>query len=450
MSHLLAAARREFEKLQQPLTISETRGWEMNERDIEITIDEVVLDAPFGPRREAIREAIAERLGRLFAERGAPGGRRPPPPARDVRRAARARSRRRSGEGGGGDLRAAGRAGLGEAAGRRAMSNVAGMSKRTLRGALVVMAAGSSSAQVIVFQYNPANLRRRLAPQMIGGEGQSRSSPMTYTGAPTETIDADVEVDAGDQDAFAAAASGSAGIGPQLAALEVVLYPPTSQVSSAQSMLDYGTLEIGPYVAPTTLFVWGSRRVVPVKITSYSVTEDAFDGELNPIRASIQLSMQVLSYSDVAPTDPSYPLYMAYQAAKEALAAQGSTGRGVDGRRARGQPLDALFEEPTPWSRRTAATPTVGEATFTAPDGHVAVYLQRRLLPDPDKRARQPVAVMRPGERVDLVAARALGSPTQFYRICDASNVADPFDVAESGASEVSLPRPSITTGGGG
>jgi hypothetical protein len=57
---------------------------------------------------------------------------------------------------------------------------------------------------------------------------------------------------------------------------------------------------------------------------------------------------------------------------------------------------------------------------------------------------------MRPGERVDLVAARVLGSPTQFYRICDASNVADPFDVAESGASEVSLPRPSITTGGGG
>jgi hypothetical protein len=79
-------------------------------------------------------------------------------------------------------------------------------------------------------------------------------------------------------------------------------------------------------VAPTTLFVWGSSRVVPVKITSYSVTEEAFDAELNPIRASVSLSMQVLSYSDVGPGEPAYPLFMAYQAAKERLAAQGSTG----------------------------------------------------------------------------------------------------------------------------
>jgi hypothetical protein len=46
----------------------------MSVRDIEITIDEILLDAPFGARREALRAAIAESLGRLFAERGAPGG----------------------------------------------------------------------------------------------------------------------------------------------------------------------------------------------------------------------------------------------------------------------------------------------------------------------------------------------------------------------------------------
>jgi hypothetical protein len=64
--------------------------------------------------------------------------------------------------------------------------------------------------------------------------------------------------------------------------------------------------------------------VVPVKILTYAVTEEAFDGDLNPIRASVQLSMQVLSYTDVAPGDPAYPLFMAYQAAKESLAARGS------------------------------------------------------------------------------------------------------------------------------
>jgi hypothetical protein len=203
---------------------------------------------------------------------------------------------------------------------------MSGTSRRTLRGALVVMAPSSSSPKVIVFQYNPTNLRRTLAPQMVGGDAQSRSSPLSYTGAPVETIAAEIEVDAADQEAFAGAAPSSSGIAPELAAIEVVLYPPSASVTQSQALLDAGTLEIGPYVAPTTLFVWGSSRVVPVKITGYSVTEEAFDAELNPIRASISLSMQVLSYSDVGPEDQAYSLFMAYQAAKESLAAQGSTG----------------------------------------------------------------------------------------------------------------------------
>lgn len=204
-------------------------------------------------------------------------------------------------------------------------SSFAGMSRRTLRGALVIMGASGASPKVIVFQYNPSSIRRKLVPQMVGGEAQSRSSPMAYTGAPIETIDADVELDAGDQDAFATAASASAGIAPQLAALEIVLYPSSTSVTASQALLAAGTLEIGPFVVPTTLFVWGSSRVVPVKIVGYAVTEEAFDGNLNPIRASVSLSMQVLSYSDVTSADPAYPLFMAYQAAKEALAARGSS-----------------------------------------------------------------------------------------------------------------------------
>lgn len=204
-------------------------------------------------------------------------------------------------------------------------SSDAGVSRRTLRGALVVMPPGGTP-RVVVFQYNPTSIRRKLAPQMVGGDAQSRSSPMAYTGAPVETIEADIEVDAADQGAFAGNAPAGSGIAPELAAIEVVLYPATSRVTQSQALLDAGTLEIGPYVAPTTLFVWGSSRVVPVKITGYSVTEEAFDAGLDPIRASVSLSMQVLSYSDVGPDDPAYPLYMAYQAAKESLARQGSSG----------------------------------------------------------------------------------------------------------------------------
>ena len=66
-----------------------------------------------------------------------------------------------------------------------------------------------------------------------------------------------------------------------------------------------------------------SQRVIPVKVTSYSATEEAFDGSLNPLRARMSGSMQVLSYSDISPSDPAYHLFMAYQSTKERQASSG-------------------------------------------------------------------------------------------------------------------------------
>jgi hypothetical protein len=84
---------------------------------------------------------------------------------------------------------------------------------------------------------------------------------------------------------------------------------------------------------------------------------------------------------------------------------------------------------------------TLGEATYTSPDGHVAVYLRRRLLPDPEL-ARGGVTTVRPNERrADLLAARTLGSVGQFYRLCDANAIADPFDLTDESVAQVYLPR---------
>ena len=47
--------------------------------------------------------------------------------------------------------------------------------------------------------------------------------------------------------------------------------------------------------APLTLFVWSKSRIVPVKITEFSVTEEMFDSNLNPIRARISLGLRVLT-----------------------------------------------------------------------------------------------------------------------------------------------------------
>jgi hypothetical protein len=91
----------------------------------------------------------------------------------------------------------------------------------------------------------------------------------------------------------------------------------------------------------------------------------------------------------------------------------------------------------------------VGEATFTSKEGVTVVYLRRRLLPDPAV-VRGGIAAVRPGERVDLIAARTLGSPTQLHRICDANGVSDPFEVAEGGETQLYLPGQTTPVGESG
>jgi hypothetical protein len=85
-----------------------------------------------------------------------------------------------------------------------------------------------------------------------------------------------------------------------------------------------GTIElIGP-TAPFTLLIWGYKRVLPVRLSSLNITEEAYDANLNPIRARVQVSLRVLSYSDLQATNPGYTLFLINQVAKEALAVLGS------------------------------------------------------------------------------------------------------------------------------
>lgn len=72
-----------------------------------------------------------------------------------------------------------------------------------------------------------------------------------------------------------------------------------------------------------TLLVWGATRVLPVKLTEFTITEEAFDPLLNPIRAKVGLGMQVLSYNDLTIDHPGYNLFLAHQVIKEAMAVVG-------------------------------------------------------------------------------------------------------------------------------
>lgn len=194
------------------------------------------------------------------------------------------------------------------------------ISPRLLRAGLVLVDSSSGQTQqVIVLQYNPDTLSRTLQPQAAGPESGDRIEALRLKGPPVETLKLDAELDATDQ---LEAGAGANGLHAHLAALEMLVYPSVSDLRTNQMLANVGTLEIVPIEAPLTLFVWGRSRILPVRITEFSITEEAFDPLLNPIRAKVSLAMRVLSVSDLPPGHRGADLYLAYQSQKESLARQ--------------------------------------------------------------------------------------------------------------------------------
>lgn len=200
-------------------------------------------------------------------------------------------------------------------------------SPRLLKGGLVLVDPDTGAVQrIIVLQYNPDTLTRSLQPQGVTGETADRSEALRLKGPPIETIKLDAEIDATDQLETADAQATTLGIHPQLAALELIVYPTSDQLQANNTLAQNGTLEIAPMLAPLTLFIWSKNRIVPVRLTDFSITEEAFDAALNPIRAKVSLGMRVLSVNDLGFTAQGGSLFMAYQQQKERLAAQSAGG----------------------------------------------------------------------------------------------------------------------------
>jgi hypothetical protein len=173
----------------------------------------------------------------------------------------------------------------------------------------------------IALQFNPDTLTRTLQVQAIGETGD-RSQALRLKGAAVETIKLEAEIDATDtlDDPDANADAVQFGIHPQLAALEALVHPRADDLQANDALAGAGILEVVPLEAPLTLFVWSRQRVVPVRVTDLSVTEEAFDVALNPIRAKVSISLRVLSVDDLGFDHRGGTLFMAYLRNKEALA----------------------------------------------------------------------------------------------------------------------------------
>ena len=198
-------------------------------------------------------------------------------------------------------------------------------SPRLLKGGLVQLDPDTGQLlRVIALQYNPDSLTRTLQVQATSpGGGGDQSEALRLKGPAIETIKLEAEIDATEvlDDPDANPDAVSLGIHPQLAALEELVQPRAGDLQTNDNLVSSGVLEVLPIEAPLTLFVWSKQRVVPVRVTDLSVTEEAFDVNLNPIRAKVSLGLRVLSVDDLGFSHRGGTLFMAYLRNKEALGA---------------------------------------------------------------------------------------------------------------------------------
>jgi hypothetical protein len=198
-------------------------------------------------------------------------------------------------------------------------------SPRVLKGALIGVDPFNPVSSVVVFQYNPEKMTRTLTARASNNQ-QNQGEAFRLSGPPQEDIKLEVELDATDQLERVDPVATDLGVYPMLSALEMLLYPKSSLVAGNAIAAMAGAIEIIPAEAPLTLLVWGVKRILPVRISSFTINEEMFDTGLNPIMAKVSLDLKVLSYHDLGLTSVGGALFMAHQVAKEVMATVNGVG----------------------------------------------------------------------------------------------------------------------------
>ena len=315
---------------------------------------------------------------------------------------------------------------------------------------------------MIALQYNPDSLSRTLQIQSLpGGQDGVRVDALRLRGPAVETIKIEAELDATDQLEFPNQFPMAVqyGLQPQLAQLEMLINPTVETLLADDAMANAGTLEIIPLEQPLTLFVWSRSRVVPVRLTEFSITEEAFDTALNPIRAKVSLGMRVLNVDDLGFEHPGGQLFMAYLTQQGSARRAGDIGRAHrsrTGRIAMNYPLQALIQlgvvPPVtfPTDSRYYGS---GMLQYTAPDGQSdsvpgAAHSFRSRARRTMRRSTQHT--VKQGDRLDLIAAKYLGDPLMFWLICDANGAIRPDDLVATPGSVLAITTPQGVPGGTG
>ncbi|MFE2407780.1 hypothetical protein ACFXDE_05480 [Kitasatospora sp. NPDC059408] len=185
-----------------------------------------------------------------------------------------------------------------------------------VRGGFVLVDPDRGTVQrTIPFQYNPDTLTRTLTPQGIGSEPGDRLEVLRLKGPAHEQFRFDAEFDAAD-----APEKYPDGLHPVLSALELSMYPTVEQLRHEDALARAGQIEVAPTESPLLVLVLGPKRVVPVRITEFTVTEEFFDQALNPVRAKVGIGVRVLTVDDLGHQHHGGVLYLTYQGRKEGFA----------------------------------------------------------------------------------------------------------------------------------
>jgi len=202
-------------------------------------------------------------------------------------------------------------------------------SPKLIKSGLVLLNPNTNAViRVIALQYNPDTLTRTLQVQGAGGDGGDRSEALRLKGPPVETIKLDAVIDAADQLEFPDKHKNivESGLHTILAVLETTIYPTSQSLNANNVLASFGTLEIAPMESALMLFIWSKNRILPVRLTEFSITEEAFDPALNPIRAKVSLGMRVLSVDDLGFDHKGGSLFMSYLQNKEQLSSKHFSG----------------------------------------------------------------------------------------------------------------------------
>ncbi|HET6273971.1 MAG TPA: hypothetical protein VFG32_13415 [Bacteroidota bacterium] len=179
---------------------------------------------------------------------------------------------------------------------------------RLLKGGFVYYGSGTAEGNVITFQYNPELLKRTITP--IEGGLQ-----------PKETIRFTLELDANDALERVDQTATRLGLYPALSALELLVQPRENTGGFFQGLLSWLSQPSSSFV----VFIWGTQRVVPVRVLELTVSEQMFDPSLNPIRVSVDVTMETLTEADLKANPKAKARMDSYRINKERLARQSSS-----------------------------------------------------------------------------------------------------------------------------